>query len=275
MDMTPGTLARLQSEIAVRLADWLIRAGRKDPDYRTDADTAEWRNGAAYLHGGLSSRRPLWWENPARFLDGLYEHIVSSERWPDIHHPGDVYDRLDEILAYIAETEHAAAEAAAAAARRPSDHQILPRCGPEYADLVAERMRQYGLEAERNAASRDVANPASSQAMGSADEILAAGMLAGDDGSMSSDRTVVGARVPTLDRTGEDERRARREADMAEPETSIMMTRSPCAVRIRDRRGLPKPCVESDAEFAERVLRMLTEETEHVPAPVAKVEGDE
>lgn len=105
VDLTPGMSDRLEREICIRLADHLIKSGRKDPLYRTDAESFEWRNGAAYLDQHLSTLRPLWYENAQEFLDGLFDHIVNSDRWPYIRNPSEVHEDLDEILRAMQKAE--------------------------------------------------------------------------------------------------------------------------------------------------------------------------
>jgi DNA-binding transcriptional regulator YhcF (GntR family) len=102
--VTPGEVYRLRAQIAVKLVDALIAAERKDPDYRTDAVSDEWRGGAEHLMSQLNHRGCDWLEDPAMFLDALYQHVIESDKWPNVHNPRDVYHALDEILADMAPT---------------------------------------------------------------------------------------------------------------------------------------------------------------------------
>jgi len=107
VDLTPGTQDRLEREICIRLADHLIESGRKDPLYRTDAESFEWRSGAAYLHGGLTAGAREWLDDPSAFLDRLFRHVATSEQWPYVKHPRDVVDDLAEIVRTMKEAEQA------------------------------------------------------------------------------------------------------------------------------------------------------------------------
>jgi hypothetical protein len=151
VDLTPGMSDRLEREICIRFADHLIESGRKDPLYRTDVESLEWRKGASYLHGGFSVRWPLWWEDPRSFLDGLYAHVVTSEQWPEIKNPSDVYRHLDEIQVSMREADRAAGVESDA---KPDERSTRPKPPPAHEITAQERAELYqslGLRVHRDA----------------------------------------------------------------------------------------------------------------------------
>jgi Helix-turn-helix domain len=135
VNVTPGEVARRIRAVSVRLADWLIASGRKHPAYRTDAESLEWRDGASELISELDGREPGWRKEPKQFLDALFEHVATTERWQYIRTPRDVYYDVHDILNDMPEQEDA----------KPTWDSVTPQCPTHPPVDPAAFRRELGL----------------------------------------------------------------------------------------------------------------------------------